>query len=970
MVLPSGLAESDGVRGHRRRRRLGGVIAAGGAASLALCLGLRPGLATEDSYSWLDLEPANGEIILTDVVEDPGDPSRIFALGRGAVYASYRSGNGWRAVSPPGRTLHALAVDPASPGLLFGTAAPGTPGVQVSRDGGVTWASDPSRSILTIDGRSQVRVTEQWGGLRESYLHATDPVDPGILYSAKGSEGVVATSDAAKPPPWAFEPRSSWLEKTGVVDLLVDPENPQRLLALASDPRYSGSGFESSKQVFESLNGGRMWKAWPRGRLSRLIAVRGPWVVGLDAEGTVLSLEGEKWSKVARCRSVSALGGGRFACSNEGTVGFLRLDQGKVASEGRTTGLSAPDVERIRELGSGALVALPNAEGALTTGDGSSWAGSADFPHGREDRGRVVNGVVTRYLATRPLGRVRDVVSDSAQSGALVAAIEDHVAVRRAPGDPWTRRKEEIALVLQPDPASPAGVFAGTPDGQVMQSPDLGWNFTSERIAAKDVAITDLRPDPSGTGVLWAATWGAGLVRRGPDGHWLPAGGRGPGTYVRRLGIDPVDPAIVWAAAWTGGLWRTMDGGASWERIEVGCRIVYDVAVHPLTPEQVVAGCEDGKVARTWDKGGHWDPVPLDLKGDVIALHYWTSRGAALVVGTTWSEIAVVGTDGKVVVNRDEADLAVLSPGQRRARERRATEAAERARAEAEAEAKREKEQAAIRRSAVDLVAFSTDGQRGARASGDEVYWTEDAGRTWAELPRWDSPFGREITGLDVTEDGRTLFLWAKGTGLLSRNDLESAPWKQERPARGYPTPDSAGWTPVGGPAVDLGSCKASPDRRAVVRLAALGGALFVAIPSQHAYWYSPTAAGDSPWFGQGLGCERGGDARRLPPKNDALWPRLLAAVGASVPGDVLKALKKAKLEAASTFPLAGGRSLVVTRTLTFVVVGPDGAHETGSVPKGATYVYASKADPLRIYVGMPNGLLVSSDLGASFEPL
>ncbi len=155
------------------------------------------------------------------------------------------------------------------------------------------------------------------------------------------------------------------------------------------------------------------------------------------------------------------------------------------------------------------------------------------------------------------------------------------------------------SLAVHPD--KPDRVFLGTADGQVYVSGDWG--------------LTWVKASP-------------GLGRRQ--------------LVVDSLVFDPRDPDLLWAGGWElksdrGGLYRTLDGGQSWERFDLGIfeSTIRAVAVAPTNPNVIAVGINEG-VLLSRDGGRSWDRISRGYRSlhHVHSLAFDPVEADLLYVGT------------------------------------------------------------------------------------------------------------------------------------------------------------------------------------------------------------------------------------------------------------------------------------------------------------------------------------------------
>ncbi|MEM6394402.1 MAG: carbohydrate-binding protein, partial [Planctomycetota bacterium] len=101
--------------------------------------------------------------------------------------------------------------------------------------------------------------------------------------------------------------------------------------------------------------------------------------------------------------------------------------------------------------------------------------------------------------------------------------------------------------------------------GRVLRSIDGGANWTN--ISASSTLgsrPSEMALSPDGT--LWVTEKFSNQVWRYQNGAWLQRWARTPNP-VADVAVDPTDPNRIFAASENGGISRSLDGGASWERI-------------------------------------------------------------------------------------------------------------------------------------------------------------------------------------------------------------------------------------------------------------------------------------------------------------------------------------------------------------------------------------------------------------------
>lgn len=204
------------------------------------------------------------------------NPDIIYAgTASGGLWLSENGGLTWKPLfdKQPLASIGAVKIDPKRPGIIWVGTGEGNPrnsqssgnGVYKSYDGGKTWENiglENTRNIHRI---------------------LIDPLNPDIVYiGAQGSawgeseeRGVFKTIDGGKT--WG---KILYINKTtGIADLVMDPVNPEKIIAAMWEfrryPWYFESGGEGSG-IFITFDGGENWSrksdndGLPKGNLGRI----------------------------------------------------------------------------------------------------------------------------------------------------------------------------------------------------------------------------------------------------------------------------------------------------------------------------------------------------------------------------------------------------------------------------------------------------------------------------------------------------------------------------------------------------------------------------------------------------------------------------------------------------------------------------------------------------------------------------
>ncbi len=252
----------------------------------------------------------SGRITAIDVVNNQPDIIYVGAAS-GGVWKSESGGIDWKPIfdDQPTAGIGSIAIQQSNPDVIWVGTGEGNPrnslnggyGIYKSLDGGVTWQSmglEKTRNIHRI---------------------IIDKDNPNTVYAAAiGSpwgehpeRGVFKTTDGGKT--WT---KSLFVNnKTGAADLVVDPTNPNKLIAAMWEHRRKPWTFNSGgpgSGIYITYDGGENWKkktdedGLPKGNLGRIglaIAPSSPNVVYALVEAKKNALYksedgGIKWKKI------------------------------------------------------------------------------------------------------------------------------------------------------------------------------------------------------------------------------------------------------------------------------------------------------------------------------------------------------------------------------------------------------------------------------------------------------------------------------------------------------------------------------------------------------------------------------------------------------------------------------------------------------------------------------------------------
>ena len=546
-----------------------------------------------------------GRISAIDAVVS--DPNIVYVgAASGGLWKSVNGGQTWRAVfdDQPVSAIGTVAVNQANPDVVWvgigegrGTADPTVATVYRSLDGGETWAA---RGLVGLEGVHRI------------LLHPGDPeiVYAGVsgrIWQAEGDGGVYKTTDGGQ----------TWLRVlfvdgiTGVSDLVMDPSDPNRLLAAMSSSRRSPWSVEPKGPgggLFLTRDGGTSWirleeaDGVPGGDLGRiaLYVFRGdPRVVHAlvdSGEGLLLRSynRGRTWQTVRRSPDL---------------ISPVDDPSGIVAdpvNESRLFHLSS----RLSVSDDGGATFRPNGRGSAL-GYRVLWIHPEDprLMYAGTDRGLYVSRDGGEYwgpVGGLPVGRF------------------NHVSV---------------------DMEVPFNVYGGLERNGSWTGPAYGWEEGGARsrdwVELASGGGFGVLADPGEASRGYAVTRGGDLIRfnletgeRKRIRPWAPAFVELRLSRDAPIALDPHDPAAIYYGSQF--VHRSVNRGETWQIIsgdltandparrreaprngpqEEGGATITVIAPSPLDRDVIWVGTDEGDVQVTRSAGGEWESVRRRIGG-------------------------------------------------------------------------------------------------------------------------------------------------------------------------------------------------------------------------------------------------------------------------------------------------------------------------------------------------------------------
>jgi photosystem II stability/assembly factor-like uncharacterized protein len=692
------------MRSRRFRVRLIGVVAGLAVpvlvAGLVYVAGQEPaGIAARGEekenpaepaeWMWLQRANADGSIPPTAYQEALAQTRRIERDTRRS--APQLSDVQWRLLGPSniGGRLIDLVLDPNTPGTVY--VAAGTGGVWKSTDGGVTltgaWSDDLPQSMgalaIAPDGTLYAGTGEPDHGGGGSYY----------------GTGVYRSTDGGKS--WV----SLGLENTGAIGRIrIDPTNPQRIFVAAQGRLFDTGG---DRGVYLSENGGASWRQVldgindSTGAIDLAINPDNPDIIlaalwdklrfpdgreyGGPGSGVYRSSDGgETWSRIGAPLPASASEPGRigvafapsdpnrayaitndrignltgFFVSNDAGVTWTRPMTGEPALDAADGGFAWwfarlwVDPDDADHVFSAGVPMMESTNGGLTWTRGRGihvdQHAMAWDPH-TEDRVYVGNdgglywsdqngNVIGAWSNARVQPYMQFYAMDaSAQDVTRTSGgTQDNGSLRSWGGTDWNEHWGGDGMMNRINPVDLNNVYACFQNGGCARSDNGGDTMTFIRPLFAGTRFNWVSPLEIAAAAPDTVYFGSNILNRSDDrgrtwravspdltGGPTPRNATSFGT-ITTIGIAPTDEDVVYVGTDDGRLWATKDGGATWTRLtdpDLPDRWVTRVTVDPEDPNLgwvTYSGFRSESetqphVLETTDGGANWKNISGNL---------------------------------------------------------------------------------------------------------------------------------------------------------------------------------------------------------------------------------------------------------------------------------------------------------------------------------------------------------------------
>lgn len=561
----------------------------------------------------------SGRITAIDVVTS--NPDIIYAgSASGGLWKSESGGVAWKPLFENEATasIGAVAIQQSNPAVVWVGTGEGNPrnslngglGIYKSLDGGKTW--------------------KKMGLENTRHIHRViiDPQDPNTVYAAAiGSpwgahpeRGVFRTKDGGE----TWEKVLFKNNRTGAAELVMDPTNPNKMIAAMwehnREPWFFSSGGPGSGMHI-TYDGGDTWKeitsedGLPEGELGRIglaIAPSEPNIVYSYVEAKKNALYrsedgGESWKKVND--DMSEIGNRPFYYAE---IYVAPNNENRVYSIFTFVNVSQDGGKTFEE-----LMPAYGANNGIHP-DHHAWyihPENPDFMIDGNDGGLNITrdgGDTWRFVETLPIGQFYHVSVDSEYPYNVYGGLQDNGSWR---GPAYVWKSQGIRNSYWQEISFGDG-FDVVPDKEDSR---YGWSMSQQgyvsrydRATGKSYTVRPTHPDPE---VELRFNWNAAINMDPFDNSTLYFGSQ----YVHKS----TDKGLTWQVISgdlttndpekqkqmeSGGL--TMDATGAENHTSI-------LVIEPSPVEQgmIWSGSDDGKVFFTQDKGQTWNDVSRNLKG-------------------------------------------------------------------------------------------------------------------------------------------------------------------------------------------------------------------------------------------------------------------------------------------------------------------------------------------------------------------
>jgi photosystem II stability/assembly factor-like uncharacterized protein len=212
---------------------------------------------------------------------------------------------------------------------------------------------------------------------------------------------------------------------------------------------------------------------------------------------------------------------------------------------------------------------------------------------------------------------------------------------------------------------------------------DIGFFVPVENLPKQgyvDGLATNVELDPFSDDTIYVGTNGYGVYKTTNAGRtWSPMNQglntpfiKGPGA----LQVHPRLPGTLFASTQSGGIYKSANGASSWQRVTIGERFTFGMAIDPSTPSRIVAGGSGNTLLVSNNEGKSWQEINLPVTASpqlaVYSVSFHPQRPGVVLAGTLRydgraTEGLFISTDSaktfrKVPMDIPKVSTAVITP--------------------------------------------------------------------------------------------------------------------------------------------------------------------------------------------------------------------------------------------------------------------------------------------------------------------
>lgn len=626
---------------------------------------------------WTVQGPGNIGARINTIAVHPTDENTIYAgFSDGGIFKTTDGGITWNPIfdSQPFLSIGDIVIDPNDPNILYvGTGDPnisGTPsigdGIYRSEDGGASW---------TNIGLEETRIISKI---------ILDPTSSNNIFAATMGLPFVRTNDRglyrSSDNGITWEQILFVSDSTGIVDMVMHPNDPQTIYAVGWDRIRNNSeslGVGIGAKVYKTTDGGNTWEILegglpndePHSRMGIAISPSNPDILYAEYVGKDFQLEniyrtndaGMNWDTIPTDEdtnglSSNSLGGFgwyfgkiRVNPTDPDDIYLLGVELWRSKNAGELWEKAAPDWWTYDVHADKHDLAFLNDGGILLATDGGLYKSDADNLFWED----MENIPTTQFYRVAYNPHNPDFYYGGAQDNGSTGGNETLI-------NSWSRIYGGDGFQMVFDPDNSERFFVETQNGRIRVTLDGGGFY--------DLAIGGIDPDdrrnwdmpyimsPHWSQVLYTGTYRV-YQGFGDIPNWFPISDDltdGPGGFSRNRTITAIDESVLeegllYVGTGDGNVWRGEDTGNTWTSISNGLpdQYVTDVVASPSDVNVVFAtfsGYRDNdflpRIHRSSDQGNTWKNISNNLP-DV-------SINELLVVPETGDSILFVATDGGV----------------------------------------------------------------------------------------------------------------------------------------------------------------------------------------------------------------------------------------------------------------------------------------------------------------------------------